>query len=141
MNQQKIPKFCIFNCWDLANGSSESNNPQNLIRWLNEIFQMQLNIFTIFIYFYIVAGFFSVIGRKYKEWAIFDILMTITPGVNMMTKEMTRFFSSTLSVAIFHFWISETSKFISMGPYLCIMFWFVKYAFTSQKMKFSMLLI
>ena len=37
---------------------------------------------------------FAVISRKYKKWAIFDILMAITLGVNMTTRQMTPFFSS-----------------------------------------------
>ena len=39
---------------------------------------------------------FSVISRKYKILAISDILKTITMGVNMRTRQMTPFYSSTL---------------------------------------------
>ena len=44
--------------------------------------------------------------------------MTITRGVNMVTRQMTPFSASTLwalSVGIFHFCISRPSKFSSMG--------------------------
>ena len=36
--------------------------------------------------------FFAIISRKYKKWAIFDILMTLILGVNMITRQMTSFF-------------------------------------------------
>ena len=55
--------------------------------------------------------------QKIWKWAIFDILMTITLGVNMITRQMILFFSSTLwalSVGIFHFCISRPSKFTSV---------------------------
>ena len=48
----------------------------------------------------------------------FDILMTITLGVNMITRKITTFFSSALwalFVGIFHFCISKLSKFNPMG--------------------------
>ena len=41
---------------------------------------------------------FVAISRKYKKWAITDNLMTIPLGVNMITKQMIPFFSSTLWV-------------------------------------------
>ena len=50
---------------------------------------------------------FAVMSRKYKKLAIFDILMTVTLGVNI-TRRLAPFFSSTLlalSVNIFHFCI------------------------------------
>ena len=64
--------------------------------------------------------------QKIQKWAIFDILMTITLGVNMITRQMTPLFSPTLwvlSVRIFHFWISRPSKFNST----CIIFRSVKH--------------
>ena len=43
-------------------------------------------------------------SKKYKKWAIFDIIMTTTTAVSMITTKMTSFFSSNLralSVGIF----------------------------------------
>ena len=77
--------------------------------------------------------FFAFIIRKCKKWAIFDILITIILRVNMITRQMSPFFSSNLwalSVGIFHFRISRRSKFSSMGSIqfpLCIIFWSLKY--------------
>ena len=39
---------------------------------------------------------FVVISTKYKNEPFFDILMTITLGENMITRQMTPFFSSNL---------------------------------------------
>ena len=61
--------------------------------------------------------FFVGISRKYKKWTIFDILTTITPGVNMITRQMTIFSPSTLwalFIGIFHFRILRPSKFSSL---------------------------
>ena len=52
------------------------------------------------------------------KMSLFDILMTITPGVNVITRQMTPFFSFTLralTVSIFHFYISRPSEFSFMG--------------------------
>ena len=62
--------------------------------------------------------------------------MSITLGVNMITRKMTLFFSSilwVLSVSILYLWISGTLKFNSN----CIMFWSVKYTFTCQRWHFQ----
>ena len=70
----------------------------------------------------------------------FDILMTITPRVDMITRQKTLFFSSNfspLSDSIFHFCISRPSKFSSMGSPLWNMFWSVKYTFTYQRRHFQ----
>ena len=56
--------------------------------------------------------------KKYKKLAIFDILKTITLDLNMTTRQMNPFFWYTfwaLSVGIFNFCISRSSKFNSMG--------------------------
>ena len=39
--------------------------------------------------------FFASISRKYKKWAILDILMTITRGANMITRQIAPFFPCT----------------------------------------------
>ena len=60
----------------------------------------------------------SLISRKYKKLAIFDISETITLRVNIIHRQMTPFFSPNLwalSVGIFHFCFSRPSKFNSMG--------------------------
>ena len=73
--------------WHLAHGSSEPNNPWHFLKELNnKVFQMCLNILSK------LWLFFAVNSRKYKKWAIFDILMTITPGVNMLTRQMIHIF-------------------------------------------------
>ena len=56
---------------------------------------------------------FAVISRKVEKRAIFDILMTTTPRVNIITRQVTLIFSSSLwdlSTGIFHFCISRPSK-------------------------------
>ena len=66
--------------------------------------------------------------------------MTITPRVDMITRQKTLFFSSNfspLSDSIFHFCISRPSKFSSMGSPLWNMFWSVKYTFTYQRSHFQ----
>ena len=83
--------------------------------------------------------FFTVISRKYTKRAIFDILMNKTPEVNMIARQMTPFFSSTLwalSAGIFHFCISGPSKFNSMGYLIRTMLWSAKHIFTCQEWHF-----
>ena len=61
--------------------------------------------------------FFCCYQQK-KNNPFFNILKTITLGVNMITRQMTPFFSCTLwalSAGIFHFCISRPSKFSSIG--------------------------
>ena len=110
--QQKIPKSCIFKGWHLANGNSESNNSWHFLKVLIEIFQWLVKFYSN------CDWFFAVISRKYKKWAICDILITTNLGVNTITRQMTPFFSSILwflSIGIFHFCISRPSKFNSIG--------------------------
>ena len=74
--------------------------------------------------------FVGVISRKYKIWVIFGILMTITLGVNMITGQMTPFFHLLFElyfIGIFHFCVSKTWKFSSLGSTLCTVFWSIKY--------------
>ena len=109
---KNIMKLYIFKGWYLANGGSESNNSQHFLRELNKIFQMHINILS-----KLWLSFFWH-KQKIQKCAIFDILMTITRGVNMVTRQMTPFSASTLwalSVGIFHFCISRPLKFSSMG--------------------------
>ena len=78
-------------------------------------------------------------AQNTKKWAIFGILLTITlTGVNMITRQMTPFFSSTLwtlSGGIFCFCISRSSKFNFMGSPFSIIFWSVKCKLTCQVYK------
>ena len=86
-------------------------------------------------YFQAVANFLLSLAEIQKQ-AIFDILMTITLGLHMITRQMTPFSSSflqALPVDIFCFCISKTSKLNIMGSVLCNMCWPVKYTFTCQK--------
>ena len=55
--------------------------------------------------------------QKYKKWAIFDILMTITLGVNMITRQMT---------LIFHL-------LLELYPLIYFIFAFQNYTFTCQR--------
>ena len=55
--------------------------------------------------------------QKYKKWAIFDILMTITLGVNMITRQMTLFFHLLLE----------------LYPLIYFIFAFQNYTFTCQR--------
>ena len=62
---------------------------------------------------------FAVISRKYKKWAIFDILMAITLGVNMTTRQMTPFFSSIFQfyqLVCFIFAFKDLQNSIPWGP-------------------------
>ena len=81
-------------------------NPRYFLKGPNKTFQMNLISCPNW------DWFFAVSSRKYIKWAIFDILMTITLGVNI-TRQMSPFFSSllwALSVGIFHFYISKICK-------------------------------
>ena len=75
--------------------------------------------------------------QKYKKWAVFDILMTITWGVNMIIRQMTPFFPSTLwalSVGIFISAFQDLQNSVPQGPSpLCIMFWSVKFTHLHAK--------
>ena len=91
----------------LANASSESSNPHHFLRELNKIFQLRVNILS-------------------KLWLILCC--------HQQKIQNTSHFWWALSVGIFHFCISRTSKPSSMGSLpRCIMFWSVKYTFTRQR--------
>ena len=138
-------RFFFFFCWlssffyisTLDISRTVTPKPINhtfFLQEFNKIFQKDLNILPK------LTLMFAVISRKYKKWAIFNILMTITLRENMLTWQMILFFSSTLwalSVSIFHFCIWRPSKFNSMGSPLCIMFWSVKYTFTCRRWHFQ----
>ena len=95
-----------------------------------------------FVVFLLTPQFFLYFYRRYlkngnskayepyhtKNEPFFDISMTITPGVNMITRKVTPFSASTLRalfVDIFHFCILRPSKFTSMrSPFaLCSGLW------------------
>ena len=85
-----------------------------------------------------VRSFFAAICKKYKKWAIFEILVTITLGVNMITGKMTPFFSSALRAS------PSLVYFISAFPGLqfhevphCIIFWSVKYILPCKRWNFQ----
>ena len=85
-----IPKSAFSRVDVLLNGRSESNNPFAQTRWL-----------------------FAVSSRKYKKCVICEILITITPEVNRVSRQMTPFLSTilwALFVGIFHFRIPRPSK-------------------------------
>ena len=59
--------------------------------------------------------------QKIQKRAIFDILMTITLEVNMITRQMTPcfiYYFGTLYVGIYHFRILRPSKFNFMPPFV-----------------------
>ena len=124
-NYRKNPKNSVFSKIDIL--LMVAQNPlTHSIFWI-KFFQMHLNILPNLI--------LCCHLEKIKKWAIFDILMTVTLEVNMITRQMTPFLSSTfwaLSVGIFHFCISRPSKFTSMEFHSCIMFLFVKCTFRCQ---------
>ena len=70
--------------WQLANGSSEPKKP--FLKEPNKIVQKNLNVLPK------LYWLFAVISRKYKSWAIFDILMTITSKVNFKLEKWPHFF-------------------------------------------------
>ena len=99
-----LVESCIFKCWQFVNVRSELYNPEYFVKGSNKTFQMHWNILPK------LGLLFSVLSKKYIKWAISDILMSITLGVNI-TRRMTSFFSSTIQalyVDIFHFCISKT---------------------------------
>ena len=68
-----------------------------------------------------VTDFFLSSTENTKKWAIFYILMAITPGVRMITRRMTPFSSSTfwvLPICIFQVSISKPSKFQFHGVHI-----------------------
>ena len=92
---------------------------EHFLKELSKIFQMHLNILPK------VWLILCCHSTKYKTWATIDILMTITPEVNMIIREMTPFLSFAfwaLSVAIFHFCILKPSKFSSWDPCFALCF-------------------
>ena len=69
---------------------------------------------------------------KIQDLADCDILMTITVGINMITRQLALVFSSTyraLSVGIFHFWRFKTFKI----QFFCIIFGSLKYTSAFQR--------
>ena len=77
---------------------------------IHSVFQKSLNLFQIDLIISLKSWLiFCCHQLKIRKLAIFDILMTITLGENIITSQMTLVFSSTLwalSVDIFHFNIS-----------------------------------
>ena len=79
---------------------------------LKKIFEVHLN--------YKLWLFFDVVSRKHKKEPWFDILIAITLELNLITKEMSTYFSSTLwalSVSLFHLSIPRPSKSNFRGPH------------------------
>ena len=117
---------------------TETPKPINhtiFMKELNKIFQRHSNVLpTLWL-------IFCCHQQKIQKMSLFDILVTITPGVNMITRQLIPFFLSTLwapSVGIFYFCISRSLKLNSMGLSLklsCmglliwIMFWSIKITF------------
>ena len=118
----KNTRFWIF-CWlssfydiyTLNISRTETPKPINHIifmKELNKIFQRHSNVLpTLWL-------IFCCHQQKVQKMSLFDILVTITPGVNMITRQLIPFFLSTLwapSVGIFYFCISRSLKLNSMG--------------------------
>ena len=79
LSQQMMPKPCIFKGSYLTNGSSEPND--RVIEFSERVkqdFSEYLNIFLSKLWL-----IFCCYSTIYKKWTIFDILMTITPGVDI----------------------------------------------------------
>ena len=74
----------------------------------------------------------TVLLSSAKNEAFFDILMTITPGVNMISRKMTPFFIYSLTSIRWYTLFLHFKSFKIQSP-LCILFCFVKYTFTRQK--------
>ena len=130
---QKKKRNCIFKGWHLANGSSDPNNPQNILKEVNKMFQMSLNVLSKLL---LILCCHQQKIQKLTQFSHFNDHETLE--VNMITRQMTPFFSSTLwvlSFGIFHFCISRTSKLNSMASSLCFMYWPVKYTLTSGPLK------
>ena len=72
----------MYKGWDLATGSSELNNQKH---FLKEDLSDTLEYFS-------QTDWFFAISRKYKKRVIFYITMVISPGVDMITRQMTPFF-------------------------------------------------
>ena len=89
----------------------------------SSLVSVSLTHFSPISHFYTLWKRQKTIGHQKEIWAIFDILMTITLEVNVITTQMTPFFSSTLralSLGISHFGISISSTFNSIGSPLYI---------------------
>ena len=82
--------------------------------------------------------FFAGISRKYKKWAIFDILIIVTREVNMITRKMTPFFSIyslspiCLCISFLHFKTFKIQFHWVPSPF-CVMFWSVKFTHLHAK--------
>ena len=54
--------------------------------------------------------FFVVISSKYKTWAIFDILMTLAIGINIINRQMNQFFQLLLKLVFISFLYFKSFK-------------------------------
>ena len=73
--------------------------------------------------------FLAVNNRKCKKWAIFDMLLAITPGVNIITRQMTPIFfiySFELNPLLYFIFGFQDLQNSVPGVPLCIMFSSVK---------------
>ena len=82
-------------CWYfypryITNGKSKTYQLYHFPKEPSKIFQVQLNILPK------LYWCFAAISRKHQKWAIFDNLMTIILGANMITRQKTSLFSSTI---------------------------------------------
>ena len=120
----------------LTNGNSKAYWPYHFLKKLNKIFQVKLNALP-------KLGLISFYHQqKRQQWAIFNSLITMTPRVNMITRQMTPFSPSTLwalSIGIFSFAFQDLHILIQtqFQATFRILLWFVKFTFTWQRWRFQ----
>ena len=122
----KIQMFCwvsnflyIYSQY-FTKGNSKAYWTYHFLKELNKIFQVHLNIL---LKLWLI---FCCYHQKIQERAIFDTLIAVTLGVNMIARQITPL----ISFIQIHFCIWRPSKFTSVGCTLYIMLWSPKYAFT-----------
>ena len=102
----------------------------HFLKECNENFQMHI---CKLLYLFVICKFFlAEVSTKLKKCTFLDNLLIITQEVNMKTRQMTSFFSSTFSTATvctFIFVFEKSQNLFSCGP-----FWSIKYLNFGQKL-------
>ena len=79
------------------------------------------------------SGYLLYVSKIYTKWAIFDILMTIMLGINMITRKMTSFFPLPFELYLLVYSIFVFQRHfqnsVPWGLPFDIRFWSVKYTF------------
>ena len=109
---KKIIKLCIFKGWYLANWSSKSSNSLHFLGELNKLYQMHVNILS---KLWLIFCWHQQKIQKMSHFLLFNDHNLESKHDNYMNDPSFSLAFWALSVGIFHFCISKSSKFSSMG--------------------------